>query len=127
MHGHTEQKNIIRTLIRKLYKPPLQRYLSKERNFRYKDLSLKIFPGVFHPGFFFSTKLMLHFLESFNLQNKKLLDLGSGSGLLALVAAKKGAAVTASDISMKAVNNISLNAMLNSENFPVINSDLFDQ
>ena len=38
--------------LNRFYKPLLQKYLEKERKYRYKDIRISVLPGVFHPGFF---------------------------------------------------------------------------
>ena len=113
-------------IIHHTYKPLLEYYLSSEREYRYQDIRIKVLPGVFHPGFFFSTKILLQFLESFNLESKTFLELGAGTGLISVWAAKRGANVTASDISRKAVSNIALNEKMNQCVIQKLNSDLFD-
>jgi release factor glutamine methyltransferase len=119
------RKKIFKKILHAFYKPLVERHLRKERNYVHDGLRLKIFPGVFHPGFFFSTKILLSYMKKFDLKNKTLLELGAGSGLISLVAAKKGALVTASDINAKAVKNIFLNKELNGLATEVIHSDLF--
>ncbi len=109
----------------KFYKPAVKRYLSRERSYVYGGLRINIAPGVFHPGFFFSTKILLHCLKQFDLKNKTVLELGSGSGLISLVAAKKGAIATATDISEKAFRNIEQNREANQLEVEIIHSDLF--
>jgi len=106
-------------------KPLLTAYLSKERAYRYKDVSITILPGVFHPGFFHSTKLLLAVVEKMNLAGKKFLELGAGSGLIAIVAAQRGAKVLASDVSSKAVENIKRNEALTGVEIEIVKSDLF--
>jgi len=118
-------KKGLRFLLRVVYKPLLEFYLRKRRPFFYKELRLEIEPDVFHPGFFFSSKVMLRFLDTLNLKNKKVLELGSGSGILSLYCAKQGANVTACDISKKAVNNTIKNRDLNGLEMKVNHSDLF--
>jgi release factor glutamine methyltransferase len=87
---------------------------------------IKIFPGVFHPGFFFSTKFLISHLKYYKLKNKNILELGAGSGMISVFCAKNFAEVTASDISKTAVENIIANAKLNNCNITAIHSDLFD-
>jgi predicted nicotinamide N-methyase len=59
---------------------------------------------------------------------KRVLDLGSGSGLCAIAAAMAGAqSVTAVDIDRFAVAAIELNARANHQRVDVLASDLFDQ
>ncbi|GMU94606.1 methyltransferase [Ignavibacterium album] len=101
-------------------------YSSKIRNYKYDELKLKILPGVFHPGFFFSTKFLISHLSRYDLKSKAVLELGAGSGLISVYCAEKGALVTASDISFAAINNVRLNAELNECNITVVHSDLFD-
>ena len=73
------------------YKPLLEKYLSRKRTYRYNGFRLEIPPEVFHPGFFFSTRFLMRHLAQFRLQNKSFLELGAGSGLIAIHAAKEGA------------------------------------
>jgi release factor glutamine methyltransferase len=119
-------KKIARYFVGRVYKPVLARYLSGTRRYSYKGIRLIIPPEVFHPAFFFSTKVLLKYLDKQPLQDKAFLELGAGSGLIAFFAAKKGAIVTASDINPIAVEYLQRNRALNN-NLPVeiILSDLF--
>ena len=90
-------------------------------------MRITIKPGVFHPGFFFSSLLLMDFILKNELQEKKMLELGAGAGLLSLVAASHGARVTASDISKTAADNISSNASQNKIDLKVFQSDLFHE
>jgi release factor glutamine methyltransferase len=117
---------VIRPIIGRTYKPMLERYLAKPRNYNYSGLSIIVQPGVFHPGFFFSTRLFLEFLKDKELKGKSLLEIGAGSGLISLYAAKEGARVTAIDISNTAVENIKSNASLNGLKLDVLYSDMFN-
>ena len=105
---------------------PLTRwYLRKERKYRYKGVIVKVFPGVFHPGLFYSTRFLLSFIEKQNLKNKSFLELGCGSGLISVAAAKQGAEVTSSDLNPRAVENCVQNAELNNIQLTAIHSNLF--
>lgn len=117
---------MIRHIVANTYKPLLVRYLSKTRIYRYKDLRLKIAPEVFHPGFFFSTQLLVQYISGLALQKKRLLELGCGSGLIAMIAAKKGAAVTATDINPVAIAFLKKNCLYNKLELEIYQSDLFD-
>lgn len=101
-------------------------YSSKERNYTFNGLKLKILPGVFHPGFFFSTKFLISHLSKYDLKGKQVLELGAGSGMISLFCANKGAFVNSSDISLTAVENVKLNAKMNNCDITVFHSDLFD-
>lgn len=88
-------------------------YIRQERSVEYAGIRLKVQPGVFHPGVFFSTLIFIDFLQKVDFQNKKVLDVGTGSGLLALYAAKKGAVVAALDIHPKAIETARQNGITN--------------
>jgi release factor glutamine methyltransferase len=60
------------------------------------------------------------------MEGKKVLELGAGSGLISVVAGKKGARVTATDINEAAVENVRRNAGLNRVYLNTVRSDLFD-
>src|SRR5690606_36369730 len=60
-----------------------------------------------------------------DLKNKSVLELGSGTGYLSVAAARAGATVTASDLSLLAVRNTKLNATRNNVSIKVVHSDLF--
>lgn len=101
------------------------RFLARDRNFSYKGIHILVKSGVFYPRFVFSTKILLGLLNKRNLEGVRFLELGAGSGIISLLAARKGAIVTASDINPLAVENICLNAERNKLNVNIIQSDLF--
>lgn len=90
-------------------------------------LSLKIPPTVFHPKFYLTSRFFAEFIQGLDLQGKEVLEIGSGSGILSLVAARRGAQVTAVDINPRAVECTSRNARENGLECSVraIRSDLF--
>lgn len=117
-----------RTLLRLFGKPirkSVQWYLSKPRDFKFKEIRISVSPGVFHPGFFFSTRFILDFLDTQNLDGKKFLDLGCGSGIISIYGFKKGAIATAVDVNKKAVKNTIENSVRNDAKVSVFVSDLF--
>jgi len=93
--------------------------------YRHGDIRLAIAPEVFHPGFFFSTQLLLQYVNTMPLRGKAFLELGCGSGLISIAAAKKGACVTASDINPVAVDFLIKNSQENKVEMKIIGSDLF--
>lgn len=119
--------------LRKLYKrvarhtlqPLIRWYLRKPRRYRHMGMDLIVMPGVFHPGFFISTKLLVQFLSARELRGKTLLELGCGSGMVSVFAALRGAAVTASDINPVAAQSALTNAERNHVLVQVVQSDLF--
>jgi release factor glutamine methyltransferase len=122
-----KKKNFLKSLAFRIIYPISEKYLSKERKYRYKDIHIIVFPGVFHPGLYFSTKFLLRYLEGIDLDKKYFLELGAGSGLISIYASRQGAFVTASDISLTAVYNIEKNTKINDANVEVLHSDLFDE
>jgi release factor glutamine methyltransferase len=111
-----------------LFLIPLTRwYLRKERKYRYNSVTVTVQPGVFHPGLFHSTRFLLEFIEQQDLRSKNFLELGCGTALLSIMAAKAGAVVTASDLSVSAIENARLNARNTEVTMNVIHSDLFDR
>ena len=118
---------LIKYVVGHTYKPLLEKYLSRKRIYNHNGFRLEIPPEVFHPGFFFSTKLLMQQLQRFSLSGKTFLELGAGSGLISLHAAENGAIVTASDINHIAVEQLKINAERNRVKLNVIHSDLFRQ
>lgn len=121
---------MIRKLI-KTFDPILkwffQRYYSKPRKYRYQNIEVIVYPEVFPPHFTISTKLLLDYINSIDLKGKKVLELGCGSGIISLLAASKGALVTASDINKTALEALEKASIKNALPVHVIYSNLFDK
>jgi release factor glutamine methyltransferase len=118
-------RQTIKHITTRLYKPLLVKYLSATRMYTCKGIRLVIPPAVFHPGFFFSTRLLLRYIAALPLKNRSFLELGAGSGLIALYAAREGARVTASDINAVAIHSLEMNSHSNRIPLTIIKSDLF--
>lgn len=83
-------------------------------------------PGVFRPPS--DTWMLARVLESeigSRPGRPEVLDLCTGTGALAVVAARAGASVTAVDISRRAVLNVRLNALANGVRVRPLRGDLF--
>ena len=118
---------VLKHIVAHTYKPLLEKYLSKPRLYKYGAIKLIVPPQVFHPGFFFSTRILLNYIRQFELQDKTFFEPGCGSGLISIFAAKKGAIVSARDINPVAVEFLKENSLLNNVNIRTIHSDLFQQ
>jgi len=116
---------ILKHIVARTYKPLLEKYLSKTRTYQYEDIRLDVAPEVFHPGFFFSTHVLLKYVKKLPLEKKVFLELGCGSGLISIYAAKKGAIVTATDINETALQFLAKNSRFNNTSLRIIESDLF--
>jgi release factor glutamine methyltransferase len=75
---------------------------------------LTVRPTVFHPRFFVSSERFAEFIDGLDLRGKRVLDVGTGTGILALAAARAGAEnVVAADINPNASLNAEENARAN--------------
>ena len=93
--------------------------------FFYKNLILEVPETVYYPRE--DSLLLAKTIEKENMKNKKTLDMGSGSGFLAILMVQQGADATASDINEEAVRTVKLNAKNNNAGVKVISSDLFEK
>jgi release factor glutamine methyltransferase len=76
-------------------------------------ISLIVLPDVFHPGLFFSSELLAEVLEREPLAGRSVLEVGTGSGFLALIAARRADRIVGIDINPEAVRALRINALLN--------------
>jgi|SaaInl5LU_22_DNA_1037371.scaffolds.fasta_scaffold01781_8 release factor glutamine methyltransferase len=120
----------MRALIKKIVHPVLNRWYQRRtkstQGYRNHGVDLLIFPDVFHPGVFLSTNIFIRFLKTKDLQNKRILELGAGSGMISFFCAKQGAEVTASDINENALDGLRSNAERNQILITVVASNLFE-
>ena len=97
----------------RVYGPWAIRRVREQRSYRWRGLTLTVPTGVFHPGLFFSSGVLATEIEKRRPVGLTVLDVGCGSGLLSLVAARAGASVTAVDINPEAVRATAANASAN--------------
>lgn len=119
-------RRLCKFIIRYTWKPFVQRYLRRPRRFIYKGIQVTVQPGVFHPGFFFSSTALVDYLSETDLNRKKFLEIGCGSGIVSILAARKGAIVTCTDISASALSCTHANARKNNADIVPLRSDLFN-
>src|SRR5262249_61364047 len=61
-------------------------------------------PTVFHPGYFISSERFAEFIGTLDLSGKRVIDVGTGTGILGIAAARAGSErVIATDINPNAV------------------------
>src|SRR6185503_19743332 len=78
---------------------------------RVAGFRLTVRPTVFHPRYFLTSKFFANFLAGLDLSGKRVADVGTGSGILALAAARAGAAsVIAIDVNPNAAETAAENA-----------------
>src|SRR3984957_642392 len=89
-------------------------------------LRLAVYPTVFHPKLFLTSEFFARFLATTNLAGKRVADVGTGSGILALAAARAGATVVALDVNPNAVKSATDNSCANGlgDRVTAIRSDL---
>ncbi len=90
--------------------------------------TLTVRPTVFNPADFISSKVFISYIKTLDLSGKHILDMGSGSGIVSIIAASRGAECIAADINPVAVRCITENALQNnfSGKITAIESDLFE-
>jgi release factor glutamine methyltransferase len=95
---------------------------------RVGDFPLLVLPGVLNPklmrtGAFFASQLRVGLVEP----GAEVLDMGTGSGVCAIAAAKYARRVVAVDINPAAVRCAQINALINSQDdkIEVVHGDLF--
>jgi len=85
-------------------------------------IQIETCPGVYSPAE--DTHLLLSAVKV--RKGQRVLEMGCGTGIIALHCARTGCMVVGTDISPDAVENARMNAAINSLNLEVIQSDLFD-
>lgn len=119
-------KKFVQKLIHPFYKRYHFWYHRKPRKYAFGNVYTIVQPGVFSPKNTISTKVFLDYISTLDLKNKSVLELGCGSGIIAIQSAFQGAQVTASDIHPKAV--ISVQEVAQKQGFKInaVLSDLLE-
>lgn len=90
-------------------------------------LRFDIHDGVFDPVAFRTGSFLADLVRGLDLQDRTVLDLGTGSGVCGIVAALWGARVTATDVNPRALECARQNVRLYEVDMDVRRSDLFDE
>jgi release factor glutamine methyltransferase len=81
---------------------------------RINDFQIVVLPGVFNPTLFYSTELLIQsFDENILKKTDRVLDLGTGSGAVAIAISKFVNHVVATDLNPTAVRCCMINVLLN--------------
>src|SRR5579871_2038904 len=84
------------------------------RRVRAAGFDLTVEATVFHPKFFLTSEFFAKFIGTLDLAGKRIADIGTGTGILALAAARSGSTeVYAIDINPNAVKAAAANAKSN--------------
>ena len=115
------------TLLQPVIYPAIKWYYRKPRMLTKRGIKIQLNPTVFHPSYYLSTDILLDFLLTQNIENKAVLELGTGNGFTALYLAKnKNTQTYASDINAQAVEGLKKNSKENEVKMTIFLSDLFD-
>jgi len=106
-------------------KSPVVRLPSKTEETSVSGMRLTVHPTVFHPKNYLSSKVLAKHLRGMNLEGKHVLDCGTGTGVLGIAAAKRGAVVTAVDVNDLALEAARENAERNDVTMRIVHSDWF--
>ena len=88
------------------------------------SIEIDVMPEVYNPS---DDSFLLHKVVDGVTPGKSFLEMGPGTGLLSVHAAKLGARVTAADINPHAVECTARNAARNGVRMDVVRSDLFEK
>lgn len=119
-------KRVIKILRDFSVRPFVDWYYKSPRNFVFQSVHVPVFPTVYRPNFNGTTKALLNYLSTLEINGKTVLDLGTGSGAIAAFCAEKGALVTATDIQEDVVVQVANLAREQELNIISVYSNLFE-
>ena len=92
-----------------------------------EGIPILVLPAVFNPALFLTAELFIRAIRSEpDYAGLDVLDMGTGSGILAVTAALRGATTTACDINPEAIRAAEINARLNRVTLDLRCGDLFE-
>jgi release factor glutamine methyltransferase len=117
---------VARPFVHRMRRPYVLRAIARASEVRLLGHRIRTDPGVFHPLYFSSSRILAAHLLTLDVRGLRVLDMGTGTGLIAVVAAARGARVTACDINSRAVALATENSARNAVATEVLESDLFE-
>jgi release factor glutamine methyltransferase len=118
-------RRLCRRAVHVFYRPYVLWRIAAPSQASVQGLSLLTDPQVFHPLCFHSGQILVGYLRTLPLNGRGFLDMGTGSGLVGLCAARLGARLTACDVNPRAVEVARDNARRNGISAEIIESNLF--
>jgi release factor glutamine methyltransferase len=92
--------------------------------FFHGNIELEVKESIYYPRE--DSELLAGVIETMDIAGRSVLEVGCGSGLISIVAAKMGANVAAADVNPEAVRITEKNAEANKVSLNVFTSDLFE-
>src|SRR5579884_2600406 len=89
------RRRIARPLVHGLARPLVMARMARPSEVGFLGRRLRTHPDVFHPVLFRSSRVLVEHLLEQPLRGLRVLDMGTGAGPVAVVAASEGAIVTA--------------------------------
>jgi len=89
-------------------------------------LNITVLPNVFSPKYFSDSLWFAHVLPEI-VKDNSLLEIGTGTGIISLIASINGAKVVATDINPDAVNNAKHNFRKYNQEIPVFLSNIYSE
>ena len=118
-------RRLCRRLVHVFYRPYVLWRIAEPSRASVEGLTLLTDPQVFHPRCFHSSRILAGYLRTLELRDRRFLDMGTGSGLVGLCAARGGAILTACDVNPRAVEVARENARRNGIAAEIVESNLF--
>ncbi|KAA3619634.1 MAG: methyltransferase domain-containing protein [Calditrichaeota bacterium] len=102
-------------------------FRKQNRIAKFGDLTFFTALELQNPHFDFSSRILMAYINQLNLNGKSVLDINSGTGCVAISAARSGAMVTAFDQRALAISLIAKNAELNAvrAEIKIVRGDIF--
>jgi Methylase of polypeptide chain release factors len=99
--------------------------IESEQSYHIDNMKIYAPPGIYHPSKNSSSIFLLNFLKKIKITEKKVIEIGTGTGLIAIYLAKENNKVVATDISQLSCSTAFWNAKANEVEIEVLQSNLW--